>query len=289
MVGNVNISFARLLSILLATAALSTVAIDSVVIAAGQEAKRTEDVSFTSTRDGSTQRYVLIYPAGFDAKKSRDLLIALHGHGSDRWQFATDTRDETRAARDVAEKHQFLFVSPDYRARTSWMGPAAEADVVQIIQELKQRFEIDRTFLCGGSMGGASSLTFAALHPELIDGVASMNGLANHFEFERFQPEIAASFGGSKAEVPEEYKRRSAEFWPERFTMPVAFTVGGKDDIVPPQSVLRLAGALDRLQPNVLVINRLETGHTTSYEDGVAILEFVIGKATNRSSAAGSD
>jgi pimeloyl-ACP methyl ester carboxylesterase len=206
-------------------------------------------------------------------------LIGLHGHGSDRWQFVKDARDEARAARDVAARHGFLFVSPDYRARTSWMGPAAEADLVQILQELRKRFTIGRTLICGGSMGGSSSLTFAALHPELVAGVASMNGLANHLEYERFQPEISASFGGSKKEVPEEYKRRSAEFWPERLTMPVAITVGGKDDIVPPKSVLRLASALQRLNPNVLVINRPETGHTTNYEDAVAILEFVIEKA----------
>ena len=38
----------------------------------------------------------------------------------------------------------------------------------------------------------ASSLTFAALHPDLIDGVASLNGTANHLEYEQFQDAIAA-------------------------------------------------------------------------------------------------
>jgi len=28
-----------------------------------------------------------------------------------------------------------------------------------------------------------------------------------------------------------EYKNRSAEYWPERLMMPIAFTVGGKDDM----------------------------------------------------------
>lgn len=245
-----------------------------------------EDVTFTAASDQTEQRYVLVYPEGFVATAPRDMLIALHGHGSDRMQFATSPIDEARASRDVAAKLGMLFVSPDYRAATSWMGPAAEADMVQMIAELKKRFAIQRTFVCGASMGGASSLTFAALHPELVDGVASMNGLANHFDYERFQPEISASFGGGKADVPAEYKRRSAEYWPERLTMPVAIAVGGKDDGVPPDSVLRLGSVLARLQPNVLVINRPETGHTTSYEDATAIIEFVVEKAAKPSQAA---
>lgn len=243
---------------------------------------RTEDAAFTAASDGTQQRYILIYPEDFDPATPRNMLIALHGHGADRMQFATSPIDEARAARDVAARHGMLFVSPDYRAATSWMGPAAEGDMVQMIAELKKRFAIDRTFVCGASMGGASSLTFAALHPELVDGVASMNGLANHFDYERFQAEISASFGGGKADVPEEYKRRSAEYWPERLTMPVAIAVGGKDDGVPPDSVLRLASVLQRLQPNVLVVNRPETGHTTSYEDAVAIVEFVVQKAAKK-------
>lgn len=262
--------------------AIGAVFMVGVGLQAAAEAPRAEDLSFKAASDGTEQRYVLIYPEGFDATAPRDMLIALHGHGSDRNQFASSAIAEARGARDVAAKHGMLFVLPDYRATTSWMGPAAEADMVQLIGELKKRFPIERTFVCGASMGGASSLTFAALHPELVDGVASMNGLANHFDYERFQAEISASFGGGKAEVPEEYKRRSAEYWPERLTMPVAIAVGGKDDGVPPDSVLRLGSVLQRLQGNVLVINRPETGHTTSYEDAVAIIEYVVEKAAKK-------
>ena len=67
-----------------------------------------------------------------------------------------------------------IYVSPDYRAKTSWMGPKAEADVVQIIRDLKKRHRIGRVFITGGSMGGTAALTFAALHPDLVAGVASL-------------------------------------------------------------------------------------------------------------------
>ena len=186
-------------------------------------------------------------PDGFKEDAPHDVLIALHGHGSDRWQFVNDERDECRAARDVAAAHSMIYISPDYRAGTSWMGPAAEADLVQIIDAIKAEYEVSRVFLCGGSMGGTASLTFAVLHPDLIDGVASMNGTANFLEYEGFQEAIRDSFGGTKAEIPMEYKKRSAEYWPETLTMPVGITSSGKDTSVPPGSVVRLAKVLRAL------------------------------------------
>ncbi|MCX6910018.1 MAG: alpha/beta fold hydrolase [Verrucomicrobia bacterium] len=239
---------------------------------------RTEDVLFKANCDGTEQKYVVIFPDGFSANKPCAALIALHGHGSDRWQFVKDMRGECRATRDVAAAHGMLFVSPDYRAKTSWMGPKAAADMVQIIAELKRRHRATKIILCGGSMGGTGALTFTALHPDLVDGVISLNGTANLVEFTGFPDALAASFGGTKAQVPDEYRRRSAEFWPERFTMPVAATTGGKDRVVPADSVRRLLDPVKARNPNVLLIHRPDGGHSTNYEDSKAAIEFVVSK-----------
>jgi predicted esterase len=234
------------------------------------------DVAFTATLDQSEQRYVLLLPADYKAGQSRDLLIALHGHGSDRWQFVSNERGECKGARDAAAARGMIFVSPDYRAKTSWMGPAAEADLIQIIQDLKVQYVVGRVVLSGGSMGGTSALTFTALHPELIDGVIAMNATANHLEYENFQDAIQESFGGTKQEVPGEYYKRSAEYWPLKFTMPVALTTSGQDTSVPPVSVMRLAEILKKLNPQVLHIHRPEAGHETNYEDTLAAVNFVL-------------
>lgn len=233
------------------------------------------DVAFKAGIDGTEQFYMEMLPVDFDQSKNYDLIIGLHGHGSDRKQFATDKRPECASFRAFAAKHGMIAVTPDYRAKTSWMGPKAEADLVQIINELKSKYRINKVFIAGGSMGGTSALTFAALHPELIDGVTSMNGHANHLEYENFQDAIAESFGGSKSEIPEEYKRRSAEYWPEKLTMPTAFTVSGNDTSVPPGSTLRLAAMLKKLNRKVMVINRPQGGHATSFDDGMSAMEFM--------------
>lgn len=242
------------------------------------QAKESIDIEFVARIDGSKQRYVLIEPEGHDPRQPLHVLIALHGHGSDRWQFVRDGRDECRAAREAATRRKMLFVSPDYRAKTSWMGPKAEADLVQIVADLKARYRVGKVIVCGGSMGGTAALTFAALHPELVDGVVSFNGTANLVEYDRFQDAIAESFGGSKLQVPDEYRRRSAECHFEKLTMPVATTTGGRDEIVPPASVLRLVENLKRSNPSVLSIHRPEGGHSTDAGDCMSAIEFVFGK-----------
>lgn len=252
----------------------SCIAFVVVLASQGISAETIEDRTFIATCDGSEQRYVIVMPDGFQLDQPVTILIALHGHGSDRWQFVRQERGECRAVRDVASAHGALLVSPDYRATTSWMGPKAEADIVQIIDSLRMRFQVKRVILCGGSMGGTGALTFAALHPNLIDGVVSLNGTANLVEYERFLDAIAESYGGTKQQVPEEYRKRSAEFVPGRFTMPLAATTGGADEIVPPDSVLRLLEAVRRTNNHVLSLHRPDGGHSTSYDDTKQALEF---------------
>lgn len=234
------------------------------------------DVPFKAHFDRSEQRYVLLLPADYQEGQPRDLVIALHGHGSDRWQFATNERGECKGARDAAAAHGLIFVSPDYRAKTSWMGPAAEADLVQLIKKLKSKYNCKRVILCGGSMGATSALTFTALHPGFVDGVVALNGTANHLEYENFQDAIGESFGGAKQQVPQEYYKRSAEYWPLQFTMPVALTTSGQDTAVPPGSVMRLADILKKLNPQVFHLHRPEAGHETSYDDTVEAMNFVL-------------
>jgi len=265
---------------------LAVVTVLAVVLTSlGDDRFQTEDVTFTADCDGTTQRYVRMLPKGFRPEKKHHVLIALHGHGSDRWQFASGTTPTGVAARNAAAERGMILILPDYRSKTSWMGPKAEADVCQIIADIKEKYVVDKVILCGGSMGASSALTFAAIHPELVDGVAAMNGTANHVEYNKFQDAIAASFGGTKSEIPGEYKKRSAEYWPERLTMPVGITASGKDTIVPPQSVLRLAGILEKMRRPVMLIYRKDMGHTSKPEDAQRVIDFVLDRALRPANA----
>ncbi len=242
----------------------------------GDELLRTQDVVFTSQLDSTEQRYVVVLPEGFRNDVPHDLLIALHGHGSDRWQFVKDARPECTGARDAAARRNMIFVSPDYRARTSWMGPTAVADMRQLLDELRGTYQIRHVVVSGGSMGATSAMAFAAMHPECVDGVVALNGTANLVEYPNFSDAIAESYGGSRDEKPEIYRQRSAEFFPERLTMPIAATTGGKDTLVPPDSTLRLMETLKKRGCHALLIHRPDGGHETDYDDTMAAFDFVL-------------
>ena len=263
--------------------ALFLFAVGTAVVSNGddslEELGPATDISFAAQLDGTEQCYVIRLPKHFDINQPHSLLIALHGHGSDRWQFINDARDECRAARDAAAKYQLIYVSPDYRAKTSWMGPAAERDLLQILDDLHQRFRIENVILCGGSMGGTSALAFAAIHPETIDAVVSMNGTANLIEYTGFTEAIAASYGGTRSERPDVYRTRSAELFPERLTMPIGLTTGGRDTLVPSDSTLRLVELLKKRGSPVRSIHRPEGGHETTYADAMDALQFAIEKS----------
>ena len=259
---------------------LMSLAISNLAIA--EDRFDVNDISFNAKCDGTIQKYIRLLPRDFDGSKPHDLVIALHGHGSDRWQFANDTQHSGMAIRNAAIKYNIIMVCPDYRAKTSWMGPKAEADVLQIIEELKKQYKIDKVFISGGSMGGSSALTFTAMHPELIDGVVSVNGTANHLEYSNFQDAISESFGGTKKQIPLEYKKRSAEYWPENFTMPVGIAASGKDELVPPQSVLRLADVLEKMGKDVKIIYTPDRDHSTAPEVTEELFDYVITKAREK-------
>ena len=248
----------------------------------GAEEPNVSERTFRAS-DRSLEKYVLRWPANQGNRDRVRLLIALHGHGSDRWQFIRDKRSECRAVRDMADRYGWVVVSPDYRGRTSWMGPQAESDLLTLMNLLDQQYQVEAIVLCGGSMGGSSALTFTALHPAEIAGVISLNGTANLVEYKKFPEAIARSYGGTRDQIPSEYRRRSAEFFPERFSMPVAATTGGRDAVVPPDSVLRLIRAIRTRNPDVLSIHRPEGGHSTDYDDSCRAVEFVITRLQARS------
>lgn len=261
-------------AMLLATAATLQATDEPAVADVAEDA--IEDVAFVARFDKTEQRYVVVRPKGFDPKQVNTAIVALHGHGSDRWQFVKQDRGECKGTRDAAAAHGFLLVCPDYRATTSWMGPAAEDDVLQILDELDEKYGVRRVIVSGGSMGGASALAFAALHPDRVAGCVSLNGTANMVEYENFSDAIAASYGGTKRERPEVYRSRSAELHADVLKMPLAMTTGGKDTAVPPDSCLRLAAKLQKLGRPVELIHRPDGGHATNYDDTVKAFAFVI-------------
>ena len=119
-----------------------------------------------------------------------------------------------------------------------------------------------------------------------FDGVVSLNGTANLVDYKKFSAAIAASFGGSRTDIPNVYRDRSAEFFPERFTMPIAATTGGGDAVVPPESVLRLLKSVrgeKRARPQHSSSRGRPQYESRGYCAGVRICDLTIKQYKSRS------
>ncbi len=104
-------------------------------------------------------------------------------------------------------------------------------------------------------------------------------------QYDRFLDSIHRWYGGTKQERPDEYRKRSPEFAADKLTMPIAFTTGGQDTLVPPESVLRLAKQLEKSNPAMLLLHRENGGHATDYDDTVKAYEFVVQRVLARDAA----
>jgi hypothetical protein len=111
------------------------------------------DVEIKASIDGTKQQYVVLLPPRFKAESSHHILICLHRHGSDRWQYIKKPDEIFIATREAVKKHNMILVSPEYRG-ASWMGPKAEADMIDILNELRKKYKVGKIIISAGSMGG---------------------------------------------------------------------------------------------------------------------------------------
>lgn len=166
--------------------------------------------TFASSFDGSAQTYL---EKNFGAEETAPLVIIyLHGALSHQEQGMTAGIYENAFSRwgeELAARHA-VYLCPEYRGN-SWMGPAAEADLSDIIQGVKTRYPACRLILAGGSMGGTSALIYASRHPAALDGVIALCPATDPvMMFEQFPDHFLGSYGGSPTTVPNVFAERTS-------------------------------------------------------------------------------
>ncbi len=136
------------------------------------------------------------------------------------------------------------------------MGSAAAVDMHDLVGYLRKEYGMKKTIFCSGSMGGTSNLIYAVLHPEDVNGLVirgAASDMASYFKWCRTQTKpilneiaeaIRKSYGGAPDEKPDTYLRHSALANAEKLTMPLFFSHGGADDIIPVEQARNLADKL---------------------------------------------
>jgi dipeptidyl aminopeptidase/acylaminoacyl peptidase len=172
------------------------------------------------------ERLVFIYLHGAKSHQEQGMTAGIYNGAFERWEAELASRSA-------------VYICPEYRGN-SWMGPAAEADLQDILLLVRERYPVRRLILAGGSMGGTSALIFASRFPKAVDGVIALcpctdpveffNSLPNHF-LESYG--LIESYGGSPAKVPGVYSDRTSRNRADVLaSLPVAIVHGSADAII---------------------------------------------------------
>ncbi|MEW6354818.1 MAG: alpha/beta fold hydrolase [Planctomycetota bacterium] len=185
------------------------------------------------------------------ARNSRLWIVAIHGHGSHADQLYT--REDVRRTRvPEFERLGLNVLTPNLRDN-AWMSPSAVADMHDLLGFARTEWLAERFIFFGGSMGGASNMIYAALHPDDVAAVVALGAVVDLPDYVRWCRQrseailrevadaIRDSYGGEPGDQPEVYRAHSPIYHTDRLTMPIFLTHGACDTLMPVEQPRRLA------------------------------------------------
>jgi pimeloyl-ACP methyl ester carboxylesterase len=214
----------------------------------GEYPAGTKRMAYTSAVDG-TEDWALFLPG--DPRKNTIVYL----HGSFSYADQIFARKDIRAfwlTRILDGRHPLLSVN---LRGTSYMSPAATADLTDLLRYCQDELGCKRFVLLGGSGGASSAMAYAVLHPERVHGVIAMGmcDILPRLDFARksstpvlqeLAKTVFAAYGGTPEEKPEVYQARSVLAHADRLTMPVILTMGEHDPLIPVAEARKIATAM---------------------------------------------
>ena len=155
------------------------------------------------------------------------------------------------------------------------MSAVAEQGVADLIGVLRARWPGHPVYLCGGSMGGSSTLIFALRRPELIAGALALCPVADVESFyascraddsevtRNIASAIEIHYTAGERVLADELRARSAVRNAERLTMPLYIAHGDADPLVPVGPVRELVARLRELGRPARYVELADGGHDT--------------------------
>jgi polyhydroxybutyrate depolymerase len=138
---------------------------------------------------GRIRTYRVVGNVKSSPASERRLVVALHGYTGNGRQFAYYTAlhnafgSDTVVAYPDATKKTSKGDKPGWNAQfccgSGWKSSVDDVEFIRVlIEELRAKYQVDekRVFLVGFSIGAFMTQRFAAVHPDLVAGVAVISG-----------------------------------------------------------------------------------------------------------------
>jgi pimeloyl-ACP methyl ester carboxylesterase len=174
----------------------------------------------------------------------------------------------------------------------AWMSPEAARDLRDLFRWTRSRYGARRFVLVGGSMGGASVLAYAALHPEDASAVVALCPAADIGKYAAWCEAseaavcaeiglaIRAAYGGDPDDVPGVYTARSPISQAARLTMPIYVCHGARDAVIPVSPVRELSRAREG-RSSFRYEDQPDGDHETPLSTMPKGLDWVLGRLTS--------
>lgn len=161
-----------------------------------------EKINLGEPRNYNGNWFVILKPDNFDYQKNYDLIIYLHGgpyrqtsigyHPYFSYGFYDYLFKKLR-------QNNYLIIKMDYPGSLGYGKNYAESlkenigkvdvqAVIDIYNEIRQEFKINKAFLMGNSYGGYLALKTLYEHPDLFEGTISINGVTDWYDLIRNSP-----------------------------------------------------------------------------------------------------
>jgi len=192
--------------------------------------------------DGSTLRYAIVVPEGYDGSREVPLVLALHFG----WAEALPPNYSAVFLEILVEpalrELGAILVAPLCPART-WVDPRSEHAVLALLEHVRARYRTDaeRTLVTGFSLGGMGTWYFASHHPELFSAALPMASVP-----------VIAQTSESGAATVRRYAQAGSIEWPAALRdMPLYIIHSRDDELIPIAPVERAAAELTALGGDV--------------------------------------
>jgi pimeloyl-ACP methyl ester carboxylesterase len=187
--------------------------------------------------------------------RSRTWFVVIHGHGSHEDQLYTRA-DIRQAWLGPLRDSGAGILTPNLRDN-AWMSPAAVHDLHDLLAAVRETYGARHFLFFSGSMGGSSNLYYALQHPDDVSALAALGAAPEPAGYVRWcrtfaegsiqrqiGQAIETAYGGPPEDNPIPYDERDAGARAGRLTMPVFFSHGEKDVLMPILESRRLDTAM---------------------------------------------